>query len=76
MAMQEIDRLVASLFPAHGPKLEDIKFFQGENPVTIEEFCKEVHSAFVQVNSGQSEGKTGFPETLTRVSVDRFLTDN
>lgn len=71
--MREMDKLIALLFPAGGPKLLDLKFFQGELPVKVEEFCEEAHAAFVQVNSGQSQAAQGFPETLTRVSVDKFL---
>ena len=74
--MKEIDRLVSMLFPEQGPKLVDIKFFPGEQTVTVDEFCKEVHSAFVQVDSGQSVSSPNFPEQLSRISVDKFLVTN
>jgi hypothetical protein len=73
--MREMDRLIDLLFPAEGPKLMDLKFFEGENPVKVEEFCVEAHSAFVQVDSGQSALASSFPELLRRVSVDKFLAD-
>lgn len=71
--MREMEQLIALLFPTDGPKLVDLKFFQGESPVKVEEFCQEAHSAFVQVNSGQAEGATSFPEELHRLPVDKFL---
>jgi hypothetical protein len=71
--MREMEQLVALLFPAEGPKLVDIKFFHGESPVKVEEFCEEAHAAFVQVDSSQSKAAIDFPEQLNRVSVERFL---
>lgn len=72
--MREMDRLCSILFPKDGStKLVDLKFFPGEQQVTVEEFCEEVHSAFLQVDSGQSPGEGNFPETLHQVSVDKFL---
>ena len=72
--MKEINRLVTLLFPEEndGSRVVDLKFFPGEQLVTVEEFCKEVHSAFVQVDSGQSVMSTNFPETFAQVHVDRF----
>jgi hypothetical protein len=74
--MKEMDRLTKLLFPEgnHGSKIVDLKFFPGEQAVTVEEFCKDVHAAFVQAESGQSEKSEWFEETITRVHVDRFLT--
>jgi len=72
--MREMDRFVSMLFPTGGGQLVDLKFFPGEQPVTVEEFCEEVHSAFLQVDSGQSDPLTSFPETFKKISVDRFLT--
>ena len=71
--MREMEQLIALLFPADGPKLMDLKFFQGESPVKVEEFCEAAHAAFVQVDSGQSVPASTFPEELNRVSVDKFL---
>lgn len=73
--MKEMDRLVKLLFPAedNGSKVLDLKFFPGEQPVTVEEFCREVHSGFVQVDSGQSVASDTFSEDLVRVDVERFL---
>lgn len=71
--MQESERFVASLFPATGPKLQNLKFFPGEDQVTLEDFSKETRSAFLLVDTGQSVGADSFPETLTRISVDRFV---
>ena len=71
--MKEMEQLVALLFPAEGPKLLDLKFFHGETPVKVEEFCEAAHAAFVQVDSGQSPATTGFPEELQPVTVDKFL---
>jgi hypothetical protein len=68
--MREMEQLIALLFPAEGPKLLDIKFFAGEIPVKVEEFCEEAHAAFVQV---ESKAAADFPEDLNRVSVERFL---
>jgi hypothetical protein len=68
-----MEKLLALLFPKGGAKLVDLKFFQGEKPVKVEEFCEDAHAAFVQVDSGQSVAKSSFPETLTPVSVDKFL---
>jgi hypothetical protein len=68
-----MEQLIALLFPTDGPKLMDIKFFQGEGPVKVEEFCEAAHAAFVQVDSSQSPAATTFPEELNRVSVDKFL---
>lgn len=72
--MREMEQLIALLFPTDGPKLMDLKFFQGESPVKVEEFCEAAHAAFVQVDSGQSTPQDSFPEELNRVSVEKFLT--
>jgi hypothetical protein len=71
--MREMEQLIALLFPTDGPKLMDIKFFQGESPVKVEEFCEAAHAAFVQVDSGQSPASQGFPEEMNRMPVDKFL---
>lgn len=71
--MREMEQLIALLFPADGPKLMDLKFFQGESPVKVEEFCEAAHSAFVQVDSGQSPATGSFSEDLNRVTVEKFL---
>ena len=71
--MREMEQLLALLFPKDGRKLADLKFFPGETPVKLEEFCEEAHGAFVQVESGQSKVRHDFPEDLTRISVDKFL---
>ena len=73
--MKEIDRLISLLFPEEndGSKVLDLKFFPGEQIVTVEEFCREVHAGFVQVDSGQSKASTNFPEAFSPVHVDRFL---
>jgi hypothetical protein len=73
--MREMDRLVSMLFPVEGQKLVDLKFFPGEQSVTVEEFCEEAHAAFVQIDSGQSPAQQNFTESFSRVSVDRFLTN-
>lgn len=73
--MREMEQLIALLFPTEGPKLEDLKFFQGENPVKVEEFCEEAHAAFVQVDSGRAPIATRFPEKLQLISVEKFLAD-
>ena len=72
--MREIDRFVSMLFPQDGARLIDLKFFPGEQPVTVGEFCGEMHSAFLQVESGQSDALTSFAENVKKISVDRFLT--
>lgn len=74
--MKEIDRLVQQLFPVEndGSRVLDLKFFPGEQPVTEEEFCKEVHSAFVQIDSHQSVRAASYAEQLTPVAVDVFVT--
>ena len=69
--MQEIDRFVSSLFPVDGPRIFDLKFFPGEEQVTIEVFCDEAHAAFL--NANLELGHDCFAETLNRVSVDRFI---
>lgn len=71
--MREMEQLIALLFPKEGPKLMDLKFFHGETPVKVEEFCEAAHAAFVQVDSGQSPAEEGFPERIKPVSVDKFL---
>ena len=71
--MREMEQLIDLLFPTEGPKLEDLKFFEGETPVKVEDFCTEAHAAFVQVDSGRSVHTNGLPEDLSRVQVDRFL---
>lgn len=73
--MKEMERLTKLLFPegTEGSSIIDLKFFPGEQTVTVEEFCKDVHAAFVQVDSGQAETSEWFEETTQRVSVDRFL---
>jgi len=73
--MREIEQLIDLLFPKEGPKLIDLKFFQGEVPVKFEEFCLEAHAAFVQVDSGQSPIVQRFPENLPIVSLNKFLAD-
>jgi hypothetical protein len=74
MAMQDSDRFVASLFPANGPRLLDLKFFPGEEQeVTVSIFEEKAHAAFLSVDSGLSTGTDNFPESLNRVSVDKFL---
>jgi hypothetical protein len=78
MAMKEIDRLVNKLFPEEGGdgKVIDLKFFSGEHMVTVEEFCRDVHAAFVQIDSGQSAALDTFDEDLKQVSLDRVLSGN
>ena len=71
--MREMERLISTLFPEDGPKLVDIKFFPGEQPVTVEEFCAEVNSAFVQVDSGMVTALSGYEETFNTVSVEQFV---
>ena len=72
--MREMDRLISMLFPQDaGRQLVDLKFFPGEEPVTVEEFCDEVHSAFLRVSSGLSEAMFGFREDIKQVSIDQFL---
>lgn len=71
--MREMEQLISLLFPTEGPKLMDLKFFHGETPVKVEEFCVAAHAAFVQVDSGQAPAESGFPETLKPVTVDKFL---
>lgn len=73
--MKEIDRLVTLLFPEanDGSRVLDLKFFPGEQLVTVEEFCREVHSAFVQVDAKQSAMSQDFAEDLSPVHVDQFL---
>jgi len=73
--MKEMDRLTKLLFPegTEGSKVIDLKFFPGEQPVTVEEFCKDVHAAFVQADSGQSQSSEWFAESTTRQNVDRFF---
>jgi hypothetical protein len=71
--MKEMDRLISLLFPKEGQRLVDLKFFPGEQQMTVEEFCEEAHSAFVQVDSGQSISAGNFPEELNRIGVDKFL---
>lgn len=73
--MKEMDRLVALLFPVEnkGSRVLDLKFFPGEHMVTVEEFCKDVHAAFVQIDSGQSGCSDRFPESFHTVHVDRFI---
>lgn len=71
--MQEMDRLLSMLFPKEGQELVDLKFFPGEQQVTLEEFCEEAHAAFLQVDSGQSTGAKSFPENLNRIGIDKFL---
>lgn len=75
IAMREMERLVSMLFPKEGQELVDLKFFPGEQPVTVEEFCAEAHSAFVQVESGMSPASHEFDENAGQVSVDKFLAD-
>jgi hypothetical protein len=69
-----MEQLIDLLFPK-GHQLLNLKFFPGEAPVKIQEFCEEAHGAFVQVNSGQSVAANHFPETLPTVHVDKFLAD-
>lgn len=71
--MREMEQLIDLLFPKEGPKLEDLKFFEGEERVRIEEFCAEAHAAFVQVDSGRVRPTSGLDETCVQVSTDQFL---
>lgn len=71
--MKEVDRLMSMLFPEEGAALVDLKFFPGEQPVTMAEFCEEVHSAFLQVDSGTSLKTSRFEEKLTPVRLEKFL---
>ncbi len=71
--MREMDLFVSMLFPKTGEQLIDIKFFPGEEPVKLEEFCQEVHSAFLQADTGISPANNNFVETAHRIPVDRFL---
>lgn len=73
--MREMERLITTLFPKDGPKLVDLKFFPGEEPGTVEEFCEEVHAAFLLVDSGRTDASHSYPENLRQISVDRFLAD-
>lgn len=71
--MKEMDRLLSMLFPVEGQKLVDLKFFPGEQSVTVEDFCKEVHSAFLQVDSGQVQPDHSVEAPVNKVALDRFL---
>jgi hypothetical protein len=71
--MREMEQLISLLFPKEGPRLEDLKFFEGESPVKIEDFCAEAHAAFVQVDSGRVQPATGIDEACVPVSADKFL---
>jgi hypothetical protein len=73
--MKEMHRLTSLLFPAEngGAVVRDLKFFPGEQLVTVEEFCREVHAGFVQVDSKQAVTTDGFDEELTPVDIDVFL---
>jgi uncharacterized protein YkuJ len=71
--MKEMNRLLSMLFPEEGSKLVDLKFFPGEQSVTVEDFCKEVHSAFLQVDSGQVSSEVWPKDRANRVKLDRFL---
>jgi len=71
--MREMEQLIDLLFPKEGPRLEDLKFFEGERPVKIEDFCAEAHAAFVQVDSGRAKPVAGLDEACTPVHVDKFL---
>lgn len=73
--MREMDRLVSMLFPKDGQGLVNLKFFPGEQPVTVEEFCEEVHSAFLQIESGQVSPLAAYRENVSQVHVDKFLAD-
>jgi hypothetical protein len=71
--MREMEQLIDLLFPKEGPRLEDLKFFEGEKPVKIEEFCAEAHAAFVQVDSGRVKPNADLDEACAPVSADQFL---
>jgi hypothetical protein len=71
--MREMEQLLSLLFPDEGTKLIDLKFFAGEQPVKVEEFCLDAHSAFVQVQSGQAPAEQTLVETLHTVHVDKFI---
>ncbi len=72
-AMREMEQLISLLFPKEGPQLQDLKFFEGEERVKIEDFCAEAHAAFVQMDSGRVRAVAGLDETCTPVSTDKFL---
>lgn len=73
--MREMERLISTLFPKEGPTLVDLKFFPGEQPVTVEEFCEEASSAFLLVDTQRTEATTSYHEDLRGISVDRFLAE-
>lgn len=71
--MREMEQLIDLLFPKEGPRLQDLKFFEGEKPVKIEDFCAEAHAAFVQVDSGRVRSTEGLEEVCVPVNADKFL---
>jgi len=71
--MREMEQLIDLLFPKEGPRLEDLKFFEGEKPLKIEDFCAEAHAAFVQVDSGRVQPTAGIEEVCAPVNTDKFL---
>lgn len=73
--MSEMENLANLLFPAEndGAKVLDLKFFAGEEQVTVGEFCKAAHAAFVEVETGLSFKSDGLEENLSPLPVERFL---
>jgi hypothetical protein len=71
--MKEMEQLIDLLFPKEGPRLEDLKFFEGEKPAKIEDFCAEAHAVFVQVDSGRVQPTAGLEENCPSVAADKFL---
>ena len=70
--MREMEQLLALLFPKEGPKLMDLKFFQGETPVKVEEFCEAAHAAFVQVDLANRQPRTASRKTFNPLRLINF----
>lgn len=73
--MAEMDNLISLLFPVgnDGASVLDLKFFAGEEQVTVGEFCKAAHAAFVEVETGLSLKSDELEENLSPLPVERFL---
>lgn len=69
MSGNQKEQLISLLF-REGVKPLNIKFFRfGCDPVTEEELCSEVNSAFKQKLDGSATVTNRFPETKEKVDV-------
>lgn len=73
--MDEKERMLNALFSGReGRKVEDVKFFLGDDRnVTDEEICREFNKAHSQVTTGAVQARDSLDGGITKNSIDDFI---